>query len=257
MRVVLESYAVTDPRLFLFAQNSGLDRYTCLGILVELWQFTQELGVSKATEMQISAFFRQIKVKKKTIKGIHIISHLCDAGYLNDLGDKTYEIRGNGKHIAALNSAKEKAKKSAEARWSHAPSNAPSNAQAMLTQTQTQTQTHKKKKNSVASPPCPFFEIWNANCGSLPRCSETASRLPKAKKRLDDNPDPEYWAEIVRRAAASQFCQGNNDRGWRMDIDFLLKPDTHIKIMEGKYGCQSSTDDNWAKLADDPKKGLL
>jgi hypothetical protein len=35
--------------------------------------------------------------------------------------------------------------------------------------------------------------------------------------------------------AASKFCCGDSDRGWSADIDFFLKPDTHVKVNEGKY----------------------
>jgi hypothetical protein len=35
---------------------------------------------------------------------------------------------------------------------------------------------------------------------------------------------------------ASPFCRGETgDRGWRASFDFLLKPDTATKVLEGKY----------------------
>ena len=33
-----------------------------------------------------------------------------------------------------------------------------------------------------------------------------------------------------------------NDRGWRADIDWYIKPDTIAKVMEGKYDNRSATD---------------
>ena len=60
-------------------------------------------------------------------------------------------------------------------------------------------------------------------------------RATHAKQRLREVPDLTRWAAAIRRAAASPFCRGDNDRAWLADIDFLLRPDTLAKIEEGKY----------------------
>jgi hypothetical protein len=39
----------------------------------------------------------------------------------------------------------------------------------------------------------------------------------------------------VKRIASSAFCTGTNDRGWRATPDWLLRPDTAAKVLEGKY----------------------
>ena len=39
----------------------------------------------------------------------------------------------------------------------------------------------------------------------------------------------------MRRIVLSDFCNGKNDRGWKANFDFLLRPNTHIKAMEGAY----------------------
>jgi hypothetical protein len=39
----------------------------------------------------------------------------------------------------------------------------------------------------------------------------------------------------MKKILQSDFLCGKNDRGWRADFDFFIKPETHIKIMEGKY----------------------
>jgi len=43
------------------------------------------------------------------------------------------------------------------------------------------------------------------------------------------------WIETVKKMAASKFCNGTNDRRWKADFDFLLKPETWLKVNEGKY----------------------
>lgn len=92
----------------------------------------------------------------------------------------------------------------------------------------------KKERERVQLPN--LKALWNANCGSLPRCQAmSASRSRLWKLRYLEKPELSYWEGIVHRLANSEFCSGQNDRGWKASIDFLLKPDTHIRAMEGKY----------------------
>ena len=81
----------------------------------------------------------------------------------------------------------------------------------------------------------PLARIWNEHRGGLPRCrSCTGPREKKARARWKEQ-RPDEWAETVKRMAASPFCNGKNDRGWKADFDFFLKPDTWQKVNDGKY----------------------
>jgi hypothetical protein len=75
-----------------------------------------------------------------------------------------------------------------------------------------------------------------------------SDELPKA-----DRQTPEVSAEsscrcrlesqlgdALNRVAKSSFCRGQNERGWKADIDWFLKPDTLTKILEGKYDDQGN-----------------
>ena len=44
-----------------------------------------------------------------------------------------------------------------------------------------------------------------------------------------------YQEDAIERAMGSGFLTGQNDRGWVMDLEFFLRPDTVTKILEGKY----------------------
>jgi hypothetical protein len=81
-----------------------------------------------------------------------------------------------------------------------------------------------------------LFQIWNEHRGTLPKANAlTANRKRHCRARIADNPDPDYWVRVVKTMATSSFLTGQNDRGWTADFDFLLKPDTHAKVSEGKY----------------------
>ncbi len=43
------------------------------------------------------------------------------------------------------------------------------------------------------------------------------------------------FAEAVRKAAASDFLNGRNDRGWVADYDWMVKPGNFVKVLEGNY----------------------
>lgn len=78
---------------------------------------------------------------------------------------------------------------------------------------------------------------WNA-FPQLPRWkSMTPARRKSARARLRERAldGPEGWSAVVARIAASSFCLGGGRDGWRADPDWLLKPDTAAKVLEGKY----------------------
>jgi hypothetical protein len=44
------------------------------------------------------------------------------------------------------------------------------------------------------------------------------------------------WREALRGVERSRHCRGENDRGWRADIDFVLQPKSFTRLIEGFYG---------------------
>jgi hypothetical protein len=90
-------------------------------------------------------------------------------------------------------------------------------------------------ERSAPRPP-DILEIWNKNRGSLPESrSMTKKRMIAWKSRWGEKPDRAYWETCVQKLSQSKFCRGENDRGWQARLDFLLRPDTHIKVFEDFY----------------------
>lgn len=88
--------------------------------------------------------------------------------------------------------------------------------------------------------------IWNDNRGKLSEWKLTnPAREKVALARLKELP-LDQWVDVVKRVAASKFCNGVNDRGWRASPDWLLKPATAAAVLEGKY------DDKGASSASQP-----
>jgi len=79
-----------------------------------------------------------------------------------------------------------------------------------------------------------IVELWNST--TLPKCIDVNSRrASSAKTRLSEKFFRDNWRAGIEKLRVSKFCNGLNDRGWRADIDWFLKPDTISKIIEGKY----------------------
>jgi hypothetical protein len=93
--------------------------------------------------------------------------------------------------------------------------------------------------------------IWNQHSPPLPAWRELSkSRKVQALARLRERPLAE-WAAVIERIAASSFCSGSNDRTWRADPDWLLKPGTAGKVLEGKYDDRKRATSNGARIPHD------
>jgi hypothetical protein len=94
-----------------------------------------------------------------------------------------------------------------------------------------------------APPPRMDFEklisIWNDELGSvcpkIQRLTEQRKRLLANRLRDSFDSDSERWRSFCRAIRGSPFCSGENDRGWRANIDWALKPQTIAKVLEGFY----------------------
>lgn len=67
-----------------------------------------------------------------------------------------------------------------------------------------------------------------------PKAALSPSRRAAIKARAREY-GPEALLEMARRAAASPFLNGHNERSWRADIDWCLRPNNFPKIIEGNY----------------------
>jgi uncharacterized protein YoaH (UPF0181 family) len=63
----------------------------------------------------------------------------------------------------------------------------------------------------------------------------TKGRVPALRARLKDAGGLDGFRDALAKARASPFLTGENDRGWRADLDFLLQARSFNKLMEGGY----------------------
>jgi uncharacterized protein YdaU (DUF1376 family) len=152
---------------------------------------------------------------------------------------------------SASNSAKAKA--AASARW-NAPSNAPSNAEglpdAMLGTCPPPSPSPSPSELPKPSKDKPFerggpnerqivFDEWNAMASKTKGSVKSAKLIsdPRAKSlkaRLHEHSLDEI-VTAIHSIPESRFLTGDNDRGWTANFDWLLQPNSMMKLIEGAY----------------------
>lgn len=82
-----------------------------------------------------------------------------------------------------------------------------------------------------------IMELWNEKADArLPRCSVwSPKRRGLAAARLCDHPDRADWGKAIAAVNASTFCTGQGPRGWLASIDWLLRPETIVRLIEGQF----------------------
>jgi len=99
----------------------------------------------------------------------------------------------------------------------------------------------EEKEIEDKEPPVPYEEIkelYNSICKSLSKVRSVSSarkkHLKARWKQFDFNIDT--FKEAFKKVEASDFCRGQNKRGWKADFDWLIKNDNNIvKVLEGAY----------------------
>lgn len=124
------------------------------------------------------------------------------------------------------------------------------NGHPMVTQSHPNTRRGEKrreeeKKKGIVDPPekdggptpDQLVKLWNAKAHpNLPRVAIlTDSRKTNAKCRLTEHPDQGFWEDLVARVNRSPHLRGENGRSWKASFDWVIKPDSIAKILEGNY----------------------
>lgn len=99
----------------------------------------------------------------------------------------------------------------------------------------------EKKKNMVSDEPPSssqidtFLTLYHEICTSLPTVRSLTDKRKKAIKTLLSKISLEEIKEAFEKVESTPFLKGENDRGWKATIDFLVKHDNLVKILEGFY----------------------
>lgn len=79
-----------------------------------------------------------------------------------------------------------------------------------------------------------YYNVFAAK-SKLTKCIKlTDKRLSVITARIEQFGQENVQLAIVK-ASQSSFCNGNNDRGWVADFDFVFNPNKMAKLIEGGY----------------------
>ena len=83
-----------------------------------------------------------------------------------------------------------------------------------------------------------LVEVWNIQAAvlQLPTVRVvTAKRKAVIAQRLREDFFAENWEEALRKIGSIPWMLGQGEKGWKANLEFFLRPDTVVKIMEGQY----------------------
>lgn len=81
-----------------------------------------------------------------------------------------------------------------------------------------------------------IMELYNTICVHYPSIRDINGKRKQAvSARYKANPDIEIFRRLFEKAEASKFLQGNNDRGFKADFDFMMNASKFDRLLEGAY----------------------
>lgn len=105
----------------------------------------------------------------------------------------------------------------------------------------------KLEKNNFSPPPkkvkkvtnCPYEKILDIYHETLPNLKKTAKLTPQRKvhmlARWKEYPHLDFFEQLFDAVKESKFLLGENNRGWKADLEWLMNTNNFIKVIEGKY----------------------
>jgi hypothetical protein len=235
----------------------GCDRHRAISLLVDLWRWALEQGEGMPSGEVRGRFAaaRLAGAVEWSGDAAALADALCEAGLTDKLEDGL-RIRGLGRYEAAFRRQEADRQRKAEARAQlvrrksgGSPQDvqrkfdgSPRGVRAIDVDVDVDVEGNSIKTSSGSEDPPPsasdwFLHLWNANApAACPRLAKMSDKRRKGLAQRLKEHSRQQVEDAVRRLAASPFAQGQNDRGWKADADWLLlKPDTVTRILEGKY----------------------
>ena len=78
-----------------------------------------------------------------------------------------------------------------------------------------------------------LVDIWNQHRGKLSLVKKSSRARDQKIRRIFPTLTETEWTSAVIKISASDFCNGSGS--WVATFDWLIKPDTALKVLEGKY----------------------
>lgn len=93
-------------------------------------------------------------------------------------------------------------------------------------------------------------DLYNDTCVSFPRLttmSESRKKAIRARLKVYSMEDLE---RLFKKAEASSFLKGQNDRNWSATFDWLIKDSNMVKVLDGNYDDKKPTQKSSSKAGE-------
>lgn len=92
----------------------------------------------------------------------------------------------------------------------------------------------EERERGVSPELHPLILIWNS-AKDLSKVKLTNKKREQKISLVWPQIPADQWRLVVEKIDQSNFCTGNNNTGWKATFDWILQPDTYMKVLEGKY----------------------
>lgn len=86
-----------------------------------------------------------------------------------------------------------------------------------------------------------FIDLYHRICVSLPKVIKVTDKRKKGILNIIKKYSYEDIKQVFINLENSDFCKGKNDRGWKADLDFILREDKFVATLEGKYNSKAKS----------------
>lgn len=83
-------------------------------------------------------------------------------------------------------------------------------------------------------------DLFHTLCPSFPQISVLSEKRKQAIKARLNTYTVEQFAEMFKKAEASSFLKGQNNRNWQANFDWLIKDSNFAKVLDGNYDEKST-----------------
>lgn len=98
-----------------------------------------------------------------------------------------------------------------------------------------------------------IVQIYNENCYNLSKVSKLTEKRKDSIRKFLKEFSTDDFIQICNIANNNDFLIGKNDRNWKADFDFLLRPDKATAILEGKYTKKREKMDDFIDMWEEAK----
>jgi hypothetical protein len=214
-------------------------RNATVGTLVTIWGTVRRQGKRNGDDLVLHDALLDTLDDIGDMPGIG--QALADAGWVKECGESLVFPKFFSEYNSEIEADSKARNAERQRRYRDAKRNVTRDVTvALQSNTEEKREEEKRGKTEEQAVACvapawqsEIVEAFNATFGA--ECRLTKKRTTALAARWNDPWWRDNWRAALDRGSGSAFLRGANDRGWMIDFEFFLKPDTVAKILEGKY----------------------